>query len=134
MRGAITLTGERIHSSNYAAPTNFCPWANLRNSALRIRGCVGRGGWQRGRKGVAEEAEAVADHFLGSPRVFLARTPQTVTDGRVHMRGKTYKHRGDRDVPFSRPGVRMQPRGLFVKRIFSGEHAEQRVLRGWINS
>lgn len=36
MRGAITLTGERIHSSNYVAPTNFCPSTNLRNSRRRI--------------------------------------------------------------------------------------------------
>lgn len=36
MRGAITLTGERIHSSNYVAPTNFCPSVNLRNSRRRI--------------------------------------------------------------------------------------------------
>lgn len=40
---------------------------------------------------------------------------------------EAHKHKSN--APFSEPGLRMQPRGLFVKRIFSGEHAGQRVLR-----
>jgi len=50
MRGAITLTGERIHSSNYVAPTNFCPSTNLRNSRRRVCARGGLREWERRRR------------------------------------------------------------------------------------
>lgn len=83
MRGAITLTGERIHSSNYVALTNFCPSANLRNSRRRIcarGGLLGVG--VRGDEGgtaAAPGSGVTADHFAGS-RVF------PLTGGRRHSR------------------------------------------------
>lgn len=59
-----------------------------------------------------------------------AFSPFTYTHGRVppvHIVREAYKYKSD--SPFSETELRMQPRGLFVKRIFSGEHAGQRVLR-----
>lgn len=51
----------------------------------------------------------------------------TVAVTPVHIVREAYKYKSD--SPFSEAELRMQPRGLFVKRIFSGEHAGQRVLR-----
>lgn len=81
MRGTITLTGERIHSSNYVAPTNFCPWANLRNFRRRVRarGDLSRegGGRREGRRG----SRVTADRFAGSR---VSRS-QAVPDTSTHL-------------------------------------------------
>jgi len=86
MRGAITLTGERIHSSNYVAPTNFCPSVNLRNSRRRI--CA-RGGL-RGE----ERARGVRVGGYGWPFCRFSRFP-ALTSGPRHPRTVCRTHRRD---------------------------------------
>lgn len=86
MRGAITLTDERIYSGNYDAPTNFCPSANLRNSRrwIYVRGglseSAGRGGGEGSRcetdQRAAEGSRDTVDHFAGSRVFSLAGGPR----------------------------------------------------------
>lgn len=86
----------------------------------RVRDCK-RGGGCRGRGGsYCWPFRRICPRFHRSLIHTVAVTP-------VHIVREAYKYKSD--SPFSEAELRMQPRGLFVKRIFSGEHAGQRVLR-----